>query len=74
MAVKRGSFPTPALGPVRLELCGFVRIFQRLFVIFQRGIRAGPVRVEDMVGGFDLNGFAELLTSNTSVNGSSLEL
>lgn len=59
--MERSALATPPFGPVGLDFCSLGRIGQRLFIVPQRGIGAGSVRVQDVVGGVKLDSLRELL-------------
>jgi hypothetical protein len=46
-----GALSTPALRPVRLDLCRLVCVVQSCLVVFERSVCAGSVGVEDVVRG-----------------------
>jgi hypothetical protein len=58
-------FTAPAFGPVRLDLRDFVCVFECMLIVLLGGICRRSVRVEDVVGRFDLNCLREFLTENT---------
>lgn len=63
----RSTFSSPALWPVRLNLCNFVGILQRTLVVLLGGVGGRSIRVEYVVCWLDLNGFSELCTAIKSV-------
>lgn len=53
----------PALGPVRLDFRHLDGIRQGVVKVLERGVRAGPVRVENMAGRVELDGLRKLLAA-----------
>ena len=60
-AVERGALARVPLHPVRLDRHGLLGVGQRGVVVVQRGVRRGPVAVEDVVGGVHSDGIREVL-------------
>lgn len=61
LTVKSGSFPPPALGPVWLDFCHFLRILKGMLPVLLGGICTGPVRIEDVICGLEFNRLCELV-------------
>lgn len=60
--VESSTLPTPSSRPVRLDLGCLFGIFQSICPVLLRSIGGGPVAVENVVGGFNFNGFSEGIT------------
>lgn len=61
------ALSAPALGPVGLQFCGFLGIFQGVCVVLLGSVGGSSVAVEDVVLGCQSDGLGEFLTVTTAL-------